>query len=78
MAIQYGRFDKAMGILMDHFKKLSFWNKCMTSNLIKMVILVKKTKLKNHVFFMPHAFNKSEHIFYQCVHWNQLEPFEKS
>jgi hypothetical protein len=39
-----------------------------------MVILVKK----NHVSFMPNAFNQSGHLFDQCGHFNQIEPFEKS
>jgi len=42
-----------------------------------MVILVKKTNQKNHVFFMPHAFSKSERAFSQCGHFSQVEPFEK-
>jgi hypothetical protein len=42
-----------------------------------MVTLVKKTNQKNHMFFMPHAFNQSEHPFGQCGHFNQVEPFEK-
>jgi hypothetical protein len=29
------------------------------------------------MFFMPHAFNKSEHPFGQCGHFNQVELFEK-
>jgi hypothetical protein len=32
---------------------------------------------KNHVYFMPHAFNQNEHSFGQCEHSNQVEPFEK-
>jgi len=32
---------------------------------------------KNHVFFMPRAFSQSEHLFGQCEHFNQVEPFEK-
>ncbi len=66
-----------MGILMDHFKNLSFLIKCMTSHLVKVVILFEKTNQNNHVFFMPHAFNQSEHSFDQCVHFNQVELFEK-
>jgi len=42
-----------------------------------MVTLVLKTNQKNHVFFMPHAFNRSEHPFGQCEHFNQVEFFEK-
>jgi len=42
-----------------------------------MVTLIKKTNQKNHVSFMPHAFNKSEYLFRQCGHFNQVEPFEK-
>jgi hypothetical protein len=42
-----------------------------------MVISVKNTNQKNHVFFMIHAFSKSEHPFGQCGHFNQVEPFEK-
>jgi hypothetical protein len=58
-----------MGILMDHFKKLSL--------LVKMVTSVKKTNKKNHVSFMPYAFPQSEHPFGQCEHFSQVEPFEK-
>jgi hypothetical protein len=36
-----------------------------------------KTNQKNHVYFMPHVFSQSEHLFYQCEHFNQVEPFEK-
>ncbi len=32
---------------------------------------------KNHVSFMPHAFNQSGHPFGQCRHLSQVEPFEK-
>jgi hypothetical protein len=42
-----------------------------------MVILIKRTNLNNHVLFMPHAFNQSEHLFGQCEHFSQVEPFEK-
>jgi len=42
-----------------------------------MVISVKRINQKNHVFFMPHAFSQNEHIFCQCGHFNQVEPFEK-
>ncbi len=42
-----------------------------------MVILVKKTNQKNHVFFMFHAFNQNEHPFGPCEHFSQVEPFEK-
>jgi hypothetical protein len=42
-----------------------------------MVILVKKTNLKNHVSFMPHVFNQSEHPFGHREHFSQVEPFEK-
>ncbi len=31
---------------------------------------------KNHVFFMPHAFNQNEHPFGQCLNFSQIEPFE--
>jgi hypothetical protein len=37
----------------------------------------KKTNQNNHVFFMPHAFNQTEHSFGQCGHFNQVEFFEK-
>jgi hypothetical protein len=37
----------------------------------------KKTNQKNHVTFMPHAFNQSKHLFGQCGHFSQVEPFEK-
>ncbi len=37
-----------------------------------------KNNQKNHVSFMPHAFNQNEHIFGQCAHFNQVEPFEMS
>jgi hypothetical protein len=33
---------------------------------------------KNHVSFMPHAFNHIEHPFGQCGHFSQVEPFEIS
>jgi hypothetical protein len=42
-----------------------------------MVISVKKTNQKNHVSFMPHAFNQSEYPFGQFGHYSQVEPFEK-
>jgi hypothetical protein len=32
---------------------------------------------KNHVSFMPHVFNQSEHPLNQCEHFTQVEPFEK-
>jgi hypothetical protein len=38
----------------------------------------KKNIKKNHVSFMPHAFNQSEHPFGQCGHFSPLQPFEKS
>jgi len=37
-----------------------------------------KNNKKNHVSFMPHAFSQIEHLFGQCEHFNQVEPFEKS
>jgi hypothetical protein len=49
----------------------------MISHLVKMVILVEKITQNNYVFFMPHAFNQNEHSFDQCVHFSQVEPFEK-
>jgi hypothetical protein len=42
-----------------------------------MVILVKKTNQKNHVFFTPHAFSQNEHPFGQCGNFSQVETFEK-
>jgi hypothetical protein len=36
----------------------------------------KKTNLKNHVFFMAHAFSQSGHPFGQCEHFSQVELFE--
>jgi hypothetical protein len=42
-----------------------------------MVTSVKNTNQKNHVSFMTHAFNQSEHPFGQCGHFNQVELFEK-
>jgi hypothetical protein len=42
----------------------------------QMVTSVKKTNQKNHVSFMPHAFNKSEHHFGQCGHFSQVQPIE--
>jgi hypothetical protein len=42
-----------------------------------MFTLVKKLNYKNHVFFMLHAFNQSEHYFDQCEHFNQIENFQK-
>jgi hypothetical protein len=42
-----------------------------------MVTSIKNTKQKNHVSFMTRAFNKNEHPFGQCGHFNQVEPFEK-
>jgi hypothetical protein len=41
------------------------------------MVTPKKTNQKNHVFFMPHAFNQNEHPFSQCEDFNQVEPFEK-
>jgi hypothetical protein len=35
-----------------------------------MIISIKETNQKNHVSFMPHAINQSEHF-------SQVEPFEK-
>ncbi len=35
-----------------------------------------KNQQKNHVSFMPHAFNQKEHPFGQCEHFSQVEPFE--
>jgi hypothetical protein len=43
-----------------------------------MAISIKKTNQKNHVSFMPHAFNQIEHPFGQCEHFRQVEHFEKS
>jgi hypothetical protein len=43
-----------------------------------MVILVKITNQKSHVYFMPHDFSQSEYPSGQCAHFNQVEPFEKS
>jgi hypothetical protein len=42
-----------------------------------MVILVKKTNQKNYASFMPYIFNHNGHPFDQCVHFSQVEPFEK-
>jgi hypothetical protein len=42
-----------------------------------MVISIKKTNKKNHVFFMLHVFSQNEHPFGQCGHFSQVEPFEK-
>jgi hypothetical protein len=42
-----------------------------------MVISIKKTNQKNHVFFMPHVFSQNEHPFGQCGHFSQVELFEK-
>jgi hypothetical protein len=36
----------------------------------------KKTNQKNHVSFMPHTLNQSEHPFGQCEHINQVEPLK--
>jgi hypothetical protein len=36
-----------------------------------MIILVKNTNQKNHVFLMIHVFSQNEH------HFSQVEPFEK-
>jgi hypothetical protein len=33
--------------------------------------------IKNRASFMPHAFNQNEHLFGQCAHFSQIEPFEK-
>jgi len=41
-----------------------------------MVILVKNTNQKNHVFFMTHSFNQSEHPFGQCGHFSKVKHFE--
>jgi len=43
-----------------------------------MVTLIKITNQKNHMSFIPHAFNKNKYPFGQCGHLNQVEPFEKS
>ncbi len=37
----------------------------------------KKTKQNNHVSFMPRVFSQNGHLFSQCRHFNQVEPFEK-
>jgi hypothetical protein len=42
-----------------------------------MVTSVKNTNQKNHVSFMTHAFNQSEHPFGHCEHFSQVELFEK-
>jgi hypothetical protein len=42
-----------------------------------MVISIKRISQKNHVSFMPHAFNKNEHPFDQCGHFNQVKPFKQ-
>jgi hypothetical protein len=42
-----------------------------------MVTLGKKTNQKNHVSFLPRAFSKNKHPFGQCIHFNQVEPFEE-
>jgi hypothetical protein len=42
-----------------------------------MVTSVKNTNQKDHVSFMPYAFNQSEHPFGQCGHFKQVEHFEK-
>jgi hypothetical protein len=42
-----------------------------------MVTLVKRTNQKNHVNFMPHAFNKIERPLVNVNTFNQIEPFEK-
>jgi hypothetical protein len=38
----------------------------------------KRTNQTNHVSFMPHALSEIKHPFYQCKHFGQVEPFEKS
>jgi len=42
-----------------------------------MVTSIKSTIQKNHVFFMPCAFNQSEHPFGQCGYFSQVERIEK-
>jgi hypothetical protein len=42
-----------------------------------MVTLVKRTNQKEHVFFMPSAYNQSGHPFGQCKYFSEVEPFEK-
>jgi hypothetical protein len=39
-----------------------------------MIISIKRISQKNHVSFMPHAFNQKEHPFGQCEHFSQVEP----
>jgi hypothetical protein len=56
MAIWYGQFDQAMGILMDHLKILSFFIKCTIYHLVKMVTSIKRPNQNNHVSFIPHVF----------------------
>jgi len=41
------------------------------------VTSVKRTNQKNHVSFMFHVFNQSEHPFGQCGHFSQVDLFEK-
>jgi hypothetical protein len=42
-----------MGILMDHFKKMFFFIRCIIQHLVKMIISVKKIDQKNHLFSCP-------------------------
>jgi hypothetical protein len=65
-----------MGILMDHFKNLSFLIRCMNLHLVKMIALIKKINKKNHVSFMPHVFSQNERASSPCGHFTQFEPFE--
>jgi len=61
---------------MDHFKNLSLLIKFIIQHLVKIIISIKRTNQKNHVFFMPHAFSQND-PFDQCEHFSQVEPFEK-
>ncbi len=38
---------------------------------------IKKTNQKNHVSFIPFAFNQNRQNLGQCGHFNQIECFEK-
>jgi hypothetical protein len=36
------------------------------------ILIIKKTNQKNHVLFIPNAFNQNTHHFGQFEHFNQL------
>jgi len=63
-----------MTILIDFFT----FDECLDWHMVKKVTLLKITNWKNHVFFMPNVRVNVDIPFNQCVHFNQVEHFEKS